>query len=50
MLLFQPSLRFARDPWRLVIHYGAINSGVFRGLIGFVRDRSNVRLQIEYVL
>ena len=50
MLLFQPSLRFARDPWRLVVDYSAINSGVFRGLIGFVRDRSNVRVQVEYAL
>jgi hypothetical protein len=50
MLLFQPSLRFARDPWRLVIDYSAINSGVFRGQIGLVRDRSNVRIQVEYVI
>jgi hypothetical protein len=50
MILFQPSLRFARDPFRLTVDYSTINSGVFRGLIGFVRDRSNVRLQFEYVL
>ena len=50
MLLFQPSLRFGRDPWRLVIDYSTINSGVFRGLIGFVRDRSNVRVQVEFVI
>jgi hypothetical protein len=50
MIAFQPSLRFARDPWRLTIDYNAINSGVFRGLIGFVRDRSNVRIQVEFVI
>jgi len=50
MLLFQPSLRFVRDPWRFIVDYTTINSGVFRGEIGFVRDRSNVRFQVEYVL
>lgn len=49
-ILFQPNLRFARDPWRLVVDYTAINSGVFRPPLGFVRDRGNVRLQVEYVL
>jgi hypothetical protein len=50
MLLFQPSLRFVRDPWRFIIDYTTINSGVFRYQIGLVRDRSNIRAQIEYVL
>ncbi len=49
-ILFQPGLRFSRDPWRLVVDYTAINSGVFRPPLGFVRDRGNVRLQVEYVL
>jgi hypothetical protein len=50
MILFQPSLRFVRDPWRLIVDYTTIDSGVFRGQIGLVRDRSNVRVQVEYVL
>src|SRR5262249_47250265 len=41
--LFQPNIRFVRDPWRFLIDYTAINSGVFRAQIGLVRDRSNVR-------
>ena len=50
MVLLQPSLRFVRDPWRVIVDYTTINSGVFRAPIGLVRDRSNVRFQIEYVL
>jgi hypothetical protein len=50
MILFQPSVRFVRDPWRFIVDYTTINSGVFRNQIGLVRDRSNVRMQIEYVL
>ena len=50
MFLFQPNVRFVRDPWRFIVDYSAINSGVFRNQIGLVRDRSNVRFQVEYVL
>ena len=50
MILFQPNLRFVRDPWRFIVDYTTINSGVFRFPLGFVRDRSNVRFQVEYVL
>ncbi len=50
MLVFQPSLRFLRDPWRFIVDYTTINSGVFDYQFGLVRDRSNVRFQIEYVL
>jgi len=50
MLLFQPGVRFVRDPWRFIVDYTAINSGVFRYQIGLVRDKANVRAQIEYVL
>ena len=50
MLLFQPSLRFVRDPWRLIVDYTTINSGVYRYQLALARDRSNVRFQIEYVL
>ncbi len=50
MILFQPNIRFTRDPWRFIVDYTTINSGVFRSQLGLVRDRSNVRFQIEYVL
>ncbi len=50
MLVFQPSLRFVRDPWRFVVDYTTINSGVYKQTFGLVRDRDNVRLQLEYVL
>lgn len=50
MFVFQPNVRFIRDPWRLIMDYSAINSGVFRRDLGLVRDRSNVRFQVEYVL
>jgi len=49
-LLFQPGVRFLRDPWRFIVDYTAINSGVFKSQIGLVRDRDNVRFQLEYVL
>ncbi|HZR81526.1 MAG TPA: DUF1302 family protein [Candidatus Binatia bacterium] len=49
-ILFQPNVRFVRDPWRFIVDYTTINSGVFRYPIGLVRDRSNVRFQVEYVL
>ncbi|MDG2308384.1 MAG: hypothetical protein P8R42_27720 [Candidatus Binatia bacterium] len=50
MMVFQPSLRFVRDPWRVIVDYTNINSGVFKQTFGIVRDRDNVRLQLEYVL
>ena len=49
-ILFQPNVRFLRDPWRFIVDYTTINSGVFRYQLGLVRDRSNVRFQVEYVL
>jgi hypothetical protein len=49
-ILFQPNVRFVRDPWRFIVDYTTINSGVFRYQVGLVRDRSNVRFQVEYVL
>lgn len=50
MFVFQPNVRFIRDPFRFIIDYSAINSGVYRRDLGLVRDRSNVRFQFEYVL
>jgi len=50
-MLFQPGVRISRDPWRFILDYSIVDSGVFRGTkIGLVRDRDNVRLQLEYVL
>jgi hypothetical protein len=34
----------------LIIDYTTIDSGVFRGTLSFARDKSNVRVQVEYVL
>ncbi len=50
MLVFQPSVRFVRDPWRFIMDYTVINSGVFKQTLGLVRDRDNLRFQLEYVL
>jgi len=50
MFVFQPSVRFLRDPWRLIVDYTSVNSGVFKSILGLVRDRDNVRFQLEYVL
>ncbi len=50
MLVFQPSVRFVRDPWRFIVDYTNINSGQFKSIFGLVRDRDNVRFQLEYVL
>jgi len=50
MLVFQPGIRFVRDPWRFIVDYTAINSGVYRYQIGLVRDKANVRMQLEFVL
>ncbi|MBU6282173.1 hypothetical protein KGQ64_08025 [bacterium] len=50
MFVFQPNIRFIRDPFRFIVDYSAINSGVYRYQLGLVRDRSNVRMQFEYVL
>ncbi len=50
MIVFQPSLRFVRDPWCFVVDYPTINAGVYDYQFGLLRDRSTVRFQIEYVL
>jgi len=50
MFVFQPGVRFVRDPWRFIVDYTNVNSGVFRATFGAVRDRDNIRFQLEYVL
>jgi hypothetical protein len=46
--LFQPGVQFVRDPFRLLVDYTGI-SGVIGGQIGLLRDRDNLRVQLEYV-
>jgi hypothetical protein len=43
---YQPGIRFVRDPFRLVVDYTGI-SGVLGGQVGLLRDRDNVRFQVE---
>jgi hypothetical protein len=44
--LYQPAVRFVRDPYRLLLEYTGV-SGVLGGQVGLVRDRDNVRIQVE---
>jgi hypothetical protein len=46
--LVQPGVTFIRDPFRLTLQYNYID-GQFNG-IGFLRDRDNVIVQLEYVI
>lgn len=47
-LLFQPGVTLVRDPFRVVLDYTRID-GNATGQIGALRDRDNVRAQMEYV-
>jgi hypothetical protein len=42
----QPGIRVVRDPFRFVVDYTAIE-GVLGGQVGLLRDRDNVRFQVE---
>jgi hypothetical protein len=44
----QPGVTFVRDPFRLTLQYNYID-GQFNG-IGFLRDRDNVIVQLEFVI
>lgn len=44
----QPGVTFTRDPFRLTVQYNYID-GQFNG-IGFLRDRDNVIIQLEFVI
>jgi hypothetical protein len=46
--VFQPGVQFVRDPFRLIFDYTRI-TGSPTGQFGAVRDRDNVRAQVEYV-
>jgi hypothetical protein len=47
-IVVQPGVTLVRDPFRFVTDFTLVNS-VASGQFGAVRDRDNVRFQIEYV-
>ncbi len=47
-LVFQPGVTLIRDPFRFIFDYTRIE-GAPTGQFGAVRDRDNVRAQVEYV-
>jgi hypothetical protein len=46
--LVQPQISFIRDPFRLTLQFNYLD-GQYNG-IGFLRDRDNVLVQLEYVI
>jgi len=46
--VFQPGTAYVRDPFRFIIDYTRIEAAP-TGQFGAVRDRDNVRFQVEYV-
>lgn len=44
----QPQVTFIRDPFRLTLQYNYLD-GQYNG-IGFLRDRDNFIVQLEYVI
>ena len=47
-IVFQPGVTFIRDPFRFITDYTRVE-GAPTGAFGAVRDRDNVRFQVEYV-
>ncbi len=47
-LVFQPGVTFVRDPFRFVFDYTRVEAAP-TGQFGTVRDRDNVRFQVEFV-
>jgi hypothetical protein len=47
-LVFQPGVAFIRDPFRFITDYSRVE-GAPTGQFGAVRDRDNVRFQVEFV-
>jgi hypothetical protein len=47
-IVFQPGVQLVRDPFRFLFDYTRIE-GAPTGQFGAVRDRDNVRFQVEYV-
>ena len=48
-MVFQPGVAFLRDPFRFIVDYTRIESNIGAGQISALRDRDNVRFQVEYV-
>jgi hypothetical protein len=46
--VFQPGVTLIRDPFRFAMDYSAV-VGSATGQFGAVRDRDNIRFQVEYV-
>ncbi len=47
-IVFQPGIQYVRDPFRFIFDYTRIE-GAPTGQFGTVRDRDNVRFQVEFV-
>ena len=47
-MVFQPGLQLVRDPFRFIVDYTMLY-GDATGQFGAVRDRDNVRMQVEFV-
>jgi len=47
--VFQPGVQLVRDPFRFVFDYTRLNAGIGSGQLSALRDRDNVRFQVEYV-
>ncbi len=47
-IVFQPGVAYVRDPFRFITDYTRVE-GAPTGQFGAVRDRDNVRFQVEYV-
>ena len=48
VFVVQPGVVYIRDPFRFLMDYTAVQ-GPPTGQLGTVRDRDNVRFQVEYV-
>jgi hypothetical protein len=46
--VFQPGVTFVRDPFRFIVDYTAVSAAP-TGQFGAVRNRDNVRFQVEFV-
>ncbi|MFN8545379.1 MAG: DUF1302 family protein [Candidatus Binatia bacterium] len=48
VVVLQPGVQLVRDPFRFIVDYTRVE-GAPSGQLGAVRDRDNVRMQLEYV-
>ena len=50
--LYQPSISYSRDPFRVVVDYSLLDAHTYKGGSGIslLKDRDNVQLRVEYVL